>query len=280
MGRMPVSLIRAAADRAQQLLGRSRLMVRFAVLVRNQARCVIKYHLAEGPNVADTGEGWLRDAVAKQGANFIDVGANVGDWLAGIAAVKDGAPFQAIAFEPSHSALERLRLRFNRDARIALVEAAAGDEPGELTFVEENDAGKGSTLVPGLGRINGARRTVRVTTVDAELARAGWKTVDFLKIDAEGFDARVIRGSLGALRDQRVGVVQFEYNRAWQMAGETLRGCYRMLEDCGYQVFLLKRDGLFELNYALYEEYYEYSNFAAFSPEVLPKFASFVRGTI
>ncbi len=255
-------------------------MVRLAILVRNQARCVIKYHLAEGPNVADTGEGWLRDAVASHGTHFIDVGANVGDWLAGVVALKNGAPFQAVAFEPSHSALQRLRARFKADARIALIEAAAGDAPGELIFVEERDAGKGSTLVPGLGRIKGVQRSVRVTTVDAELARLGWANADFLKIDAEGYDARVIRGALDALQDRRIGVVQFEYNRAWQMAGETLRGCYRMLEAAGYRVFLLKREGLYDLNYALYEEYYEYSNFAAFSPEALPKFESFVRGTI
>ena len=278
MNRMS-SWMHALADRAQQTLAKSPFAVRLAVLVRNQARCVIKYHLAEGPNVRDTGEMWLQRKAA-DGNTFVDVGANVGDWLSGIVAHKAGAPFRALAFEPSSSALDRLRARFANDARVEIVAAAAGDEPGMLSFVEEPNAGKGSTLVPGLGRIAGTTRTVPVTTIDEQLARAGWDRVDMLKIDAEGYDARVIRGASRALAEGRIRVLQFEYNRSWQLAGETLHGCYRTLEAFGYRVFLLKRDGLYVLNYALYEEYFEYSNFVAIAPAAFADFEAAVRGTI
>jgi len=60
--------------------------------------------------------------------------------------------------------------------------------------------------------------------------------------------------------------VQFEYNRGWQSAGDTLRGAMQLLEGAGYEVVLLKRDGLYTLNYHLYEEYFEYSNYVAILP--------------
>jgi FkbM family methyltransferase len=241
---------------------------------------VIKYHLAESPDVNETGEVWLREAVVPRARRYIDVGANVGDWLAGVVLRKGAEPFEAIAFEPSRSAADHLERRFGNDPRITIIRAAVGDVTENRSFVEEPDAGRGSSLVPGLGRLQGERRVVTVTTLDEEMRRAGWDEADVLKIDAEGFDARVLRGTLEMLRSRRIGIVQFEYNRAWQLAGETLYGIYTLLEGFGYRVFLLKRTGLYTLDYARYEEYFEYSNFVAIAPEWWPVVSSFFRGTI
>ncbi len=276
---MKVGMIYRVADRLQRLIARSPRLVRLAVLVRNQARCVIKYHLAESPDVAETGEGWVRALVATEAARLVDVGANVGDWLAGALAQARGE-IAAIACEPSSSALLSLRARFASDPRVTIVEAALGDRRTTMAFVEERDAGRGSTLVPGLGHIEGTTRTVEVLTLDEVVARTGWDGADMVKIDAEGFDARVIRGPAALLRAQRIGVVQFEYNRSWQLAAETLFGMYRFLEEAGYRVFLLKRDGLYELDYARYEEYFEYSNFLAISPQWYARFEPHLRGRI
>ncbi len=272
--------LRGVADRLQRVAGRSALLVRLAVLVRNQARCVIKYHLAESPDVNETGEVWLREAVAATATRFVDVGANVGDWTAGIARLKGDQAFEAIALEPSQSALAVLRERFGGERRIRVIDAAAGDAPGMMSFHEEDDAGRGSTLVPGFGATGGTTRSVVVTTIDRVLAEQGWEKVDMLKIDAEGFDARVVRGARGVLDRAAAGVVQFEYNRAWQLAGETLYGTMRFFEERGYRVYLLKREGLFVLDYERYEEYYEYSNFVALSDVWSARLASRLCGTI
>lgn len=268
------------ADRVQRVAARSRLVVRFAILIRNQARCVIKYHLAESPDVNETGEVWLREAVASASTRFVDVGANVGDWIGGIATLKGESRFEALVFEPSENAAARLKARFVNDPRMSVIEAAAGDSEGTLSFLEEPDAGRGSTLVPGLGNLRGAARDVRVRTLDSALDERGWDTVDVVKIDAEGYDARVIRGASRLLERGGAGVVQFEYNRAWQLAGDTLFGTLTFLEKRGYATYLLKRDGLYVLDYARYEEYFEYSNFVALNPEWARRLAGKMRGTI
>ena len=274
------NLARALADRAQRMLARSSLAVRLAVLLRNQCRCVIKYHLAESPDVNETGEVWLRHAVAARCSMFVDVGANVGDWLAQVALEKGAQPFRAIAFEPSASAFERLSARFASDSRVTLKPCAVGDAPGELEFFEERAAGKGSSLVAGFSSVETFKRSVGVVRLDDEIATAGWDRIDFLKIDAEGYDLRVLTGAQGLLRQKRVGIVQFEYNRSWQLAGDTLFSAMKLLNECGYEVFVLKRDGLYTLNYALYEEYFEYSNFVALAPPFLGLKAEHFRGTI
>lgn len=274
------SLARALADRAQRAAARSPILVRLAVLLRNQCRCVIKYRLAESPDVNETGEVWLRHAVAERCTAFVDVGANVGDWLEQIALEKGTQPFRALAFEPSSSAFERLAARFSSDTRITLRPCAVGDAAGELEFSEEPAAGKGSSLVGGFSATQTLKRSVSVVRLDDEIAAAGWDRVDFLKIDAEGYDMRVLTGARGLLEQQRIGIVQFEYNRAWQLAGDTLFSAIRLLNASGYEVFVLKRDGLYTLNYALYEEYFEYSNFVALSAPFMDLKAAHFRGII
>jgi len=274
------SLIGRALDGLQRLAARSSVLVRLAVLIRNQARCVIKYHLAESPDVAFTGEVWLRERIAPSAMFIVDVGANVGEWLDGMRALKGPELFSALAFEPSASAAARLRARFAGDERVRITEAAVGDESGTLSFFEEDDAGKGSSLVPDFMRSAGTTRSVSVTTLDAAVTSAGWERIDFLKIDAEGYDLRVLRGAASLLAHRQIAVLQFEYNRPWQLAGETLRGAYLLLESHGYEVYLLKRDGLYRLNYLLYEEYFEYSNFVAVAPDSASMLADRIRGTI
>jgi len=269
-----------ALDRLQRLAAKSRLAVRLAVAVRNQCRCVIKYHLAESPDALDTGERWLVQRVARYGDRYVDVGANVGDWLGMVRESSTGRSFAALAFEPSSSAFAELKRRFGGDPNIELFDEALGSVPGSLAFFEEPNAGRGSTLVADFMRTSGATRTVNVGTLDAALRGAGWDRVDLLKIDAEGYDLQVIRGANAAIVSRSIGVIQFEYNRAWQLAGDTLRAAYRLLESNGYRVFVLKRDGLYTLDYLRYEEYFEYTNFVAIAPEQLGRFEDRLRGVI
>lgn len=266
-------------DGFQRMAAKSPALVRLAVLIRNQCRCVIKYHLAESPDTLQTGEAWLGSATARIGAYFIDVGANVGDWSSNVLS-EAGPDVRLTAYEPSRSALAKLRERFESEARVTVVGSALADVSGTATFFEEAEAGKGSSFVPGFTKIQGHDETVEVRTLDAELDRLGWPQVDFLKIDAEGYDFRVLSGAAQALERHAIKMLQFEYNRSWQLAGDTLHRAITFLERFGYAVFLLKRDGLYTLNYKLYEEYFEYSNFVAISPEMTPFMQQYFRGTI
>ncbi|MGC2129702.1 MAG: FkbM family methyltransferase, partial [Candidatus Aquilonibacter sp.] len=228
----------------------------------------------------DTGERWLVQRVASYGGRFVDVGANVGDWLGMVRASLTGRPFAALAFEPSVSAFEELQRRYGADSGIVLSNIALGSEAGSLAFIEEPDAGRGSTLVAEFMRTRGTTRTVTVATLDAALRDAGWSHVDLLKIDAEGYDLQVMRGARESIASRSIGVIQFEYNRAWQLAGDTLRAAYMLLESSGYRVFVLKRDGLYTLDYLRYEEYFEYTNFVAIAPQQIGAFEDRQRGVI
>ncbi len=253
-------------------------MVRAAVYVRNQANCVIKYRFAAGPEFERSGEAWLLREIAPAARTLVDAGANVGDWTA--AALQYGHEPRVIAFEPSRSAVERLRDRFHDHPNVTICEGALGDGPGTAMFAEEHDAGTHSSLVTSFASAASKTRPVEVTTLDAELERLGIAHVDMLKVDCEGYDLHVLRGARRLLEDRRADVVQFEYNRPWAKAGSTLAAAYAVLENFGYRVFLLREDGLYDFDYGRYGEFFEYSNFAGLSAKGLRLLGHRIRGPV
>jgi hypothetical protein len=130
----------------------------------------------------------------------------------------------------------------------------------------EPEAGETSSLVPGFSRPTATAIKVPVTTIDHEIGKRGLGLVDFIKVDAEGFDLKVLKGAARMLRQKQIGVVQFEYNAPWAEAGSTLAEARRYLEGMGYELFLLKGDGLYSPQFQRYGEYFGYSNYVAVSP--------------
>jgi len=243
------------------MLASSTAGLHFVTKLRNQ--CELTIGRAHGWGVSDDPEfngeaSWMR-AVADQLQYVVDVGANRGEWTELL--VQQKKIKGALLIEPSQSALGLLRSRLSSHPEVEVIEAAAGNAPGYFSFYEEDGAGKTSSLVAGFSH-DGRARQVQVTTVDAEIEKRGWPSIDFLKIDAEGFDFRVLEGTRRLLADGKVSYGQFEYNTPWRLAGATLTFAIQWLQDLGYKCFLLKADGLHTPDVALYREYYLYSNYA------------------
>ena len=68
-----------------------------------------------------------------------------------------------------------------------------------------------------------------VVTLDAEMGAQGVTRVDMLKIAPEGYDLRVLTGAKGLLEAGRVGMVPFEYDAFWAVAGSTRNAAFQLL---------------------------------------------------
>lgn len=271
--------MRALVHKLQRVLGASTFATNLAVLVRNQARAVIRYHLGEDANYLLNGESWLAETIAPHCHTFVDIGANCGDWTA---AVLRGAPSdcRGLLIDPARPAHQILLDRFKEHANLEILRAAASDRAGEAEFYEEPGAGETSSLVGSFCAKDAQRTTVPVTTLDDELQKRGWTHCDVLKIDAEGYDLHVLQGATRLLAGQHIGILQFEYNVPWAAAGSTLAAAFSLLEGYGYRVFLLRSTGLHPFDYPRYGEYFTYSNFVAVSPASMPHLAGHIRGSI
>jgi FkbM family methyltransferase len=247
-------------------LGKSIFVAQLAILVRNQCKQIIRYCLNEGIEQGSNGEEWLAKTIAPSTAVVIDVGANLGNWAKMYIEYMQ-AVNKVLLFEPSNNAASKLRDLFDCDIHVDVVQAAVSDCVTEMTFFEEPDAGETSSLIGSFSNDKAVSSIVKVTTIDEEMRTRGIEKVDFLKIDAEGYDLHVLRGAKKSISEHRIDAIQFEYNAPWQLVGSSLVDAYELLNSSGYKVFLLKESGLFDIGTSGIEDYFFYSNFVAITPK-------------
>lgn len=246
-------------DRIHRILSKNNLLIKVAVKLRNQCNILIGLNLAPDHVFEKTGEYDFLKIHAGKIKVFMDIGANLGEWTGAILNLNPKAE-KGFLFEPNPYCVDKLTGKFSRDERIQLIAAACSDHTGISDFYAEDSGGETSSL--GIAGTYGARKIqVSVTTVDLVMEQYQLTHIDFLKVDVEGFDLHVLRGAEKTLKEQRVDIIQFEYNTAWRDNGSTLTYAFNFLNKNGYETYCLTPKGLknFDVNY--YREFFNYSNF-------------------
>lgn len=139
-------------------------------------------------------------------ATMIDVGANVGDTVA-VARSVAGLPI--VCFEGDPAVFPFLERNIRQFPGVTAHRVFLGERT-ETIAVELEKAGWNATIVP---RANGEGSHLKLTALDDFLSSheiPGRPKI--LKVDAEGFDTRILRGAARLLAERKP-VVLFEYNR-------------------------------------------------------------------
>jgi FkbM family methyltransferase len=162
----------------------------------------------------------------------IDVGANVGYHTLRMAR-QVGPGGQVIAIEPAPKAGARLRrnLALNDWTNVAIVVAALGDhdiESAELRL-------QSSYPLSGRGAAEAVR--VRVARLDSLVLEHQLRRVDFIKIDVDGQEAKVLRGSVETLTRFRPPVFFELTPTVVEASGEPIEELFRGLLDLGYTIW-------------------------------------------
>ena len=124
-----------------------------------------------------------------------------------------------LSFEPAHSKAQRIRALLAKDRRgrqVTFYEAAVGAHAGNASFYttggETDSLADDAVGAPPAWAKNATRatqkQTVRVVSLDEVVG--GGRSVAFLKVDAQGHDAAVLRGAARLLVQRRALVVLFE----------------------------------------------------------------------
>src|SRR5712691_10762183 len=126
--------------------------------------------------------------VLRQGMTAIDIGANVGIYSLTMARLV--APGKVFAYEPAsepRAFLERSReLNQASNLEISAFALSDGRRQGHLAFAASSEMNALGDSGPG--------ERVEITSLDLEEAERGWPAPDFVKIDAEGEEERVLAG--------------------------------------------------------------------------------------
>jgi FkbM family methyltransferase len=162
------------------------------VVVPDSLDLITPYILCEQQDWFEDEIGFLR-RIVRAGQKVVDIGANYGVYTLSMARTV-GTEGAVWAFEPASCTADFLRqgIAANGFSQVNLECSALSDEVGSARLATGEHA-ELNALERGASS-EGAGETVRVVTLDEAMTRHGWIDIDFLKIDAEGEEHRIIAG--------------------------------------------------------------------------------------
>ncbi|MGO4526317.1 FkbM family methyltransferase [Microvirga sp. 2MCAF35] len=166
---------------------------------------------------------------------IFDVGANIGQSARRCA--KSFPDARIYAFEPDRDNFARLSRLARRIRKLTCYRVALSAEPGTLQIVRDaSDPTRHRVGTESAGEIE----RIPAITVDSFCAEHGIGRIDYLKIDTEGHDLEVLKGTREMLASHRVAIVEVECgmnpDNTYHVPFEALKSC---LEGHGYRLFRL-----------------------------------------
>jgi FkbM family methyltransferase len=201
-----------------------------------------------------SGEGFLIQSVlprilAKEGQVLFDVGANVGNYSKVLYSIFPDA--QILAFEPMPSTFKALRESL-ANTKVNCQSLALSEAEGTATIYDydQTDGSEHASLFLGvfeeLHKAKNTRKTqVSLSTLDFFCRDHGIQRIDFLKIDTEGNELKVLQGAKSMLQSNSIHSIQFEFNEMNVVARVFLKDFYEILK--GFSFFRLLPGGLLPL---------------------------------
>jgi FkbM family methyltransferase len=176
-------------------------------------------------------------AIAARGARYLfDVGANVGDWSIAAATLVPGAQIHSFEIIPETADQFRDRVRSAGQSRITVNALGLSDHAGtiEVAYLPEFSQGSSAAVVQPYGTVEA--RQCEVQTGDHYCQEHDIEHIDFLKLDVEGLEEKVLDGFGSMLSHGSIDVVQFEYGFPNATLRFLLGDFYELFERHGYVV--------------------------------------------
>jgi FkbM family methyltransferase len=162
---------------------------------------------------------------------IIDVGANKGTWTRTALPFFPDADYTLV--EPQDHLKVHIQDLLDRGCKITWINAGVADQSGTLPFtISYRD--DSSTFVPTPVNAAAPRISVRVTTLNEIISTASAPGPEMVKIDAEGFDLKVLAGASDLLG--RTDVFFVEVTICCSGYENTIARVIHRMDEAGYKV--------------------------------------------
>lgn len=166
---------------------------------------------------------------------MIDVGAHWGSTMAPFAR----AGWDVFCFEPDSKNRKRLAYLFGKFKNVVIDQRAVSDQPEENAILYNSEESSGISGLSAFRESHRASEKVHVTTLRRffEEQGLGDRQVDFLKVDAEGFDLYVLKGFPWGRSHPRVILCEFGDWRTLPL-GYSFHDLAAFLQKQGYRLLV------------------------------------------
>lgn len=160
-------------------------------------------------------------ALVGPGMKLIDIGANFGVYALALGGCV-GEAGRVWAFEPTPRVAAALRRSCaeNGYAQVEVIEAAVAERSGRARLLDRGGAELQQIIFDDEATAGAGQ--VAVTCLDEWAGAAGWPPIDFIKIDAEGQEAGIVRGGQNFFATQSP-LVMAEYLNGEERNDEMIR---------------------------------------------------------
>jgi len=174
------------------------------------------------------------------GTVVFDIGANVGHFTVAFARAV-GETGRVYAFEPNPRMVARLssHIALNRLQNVTVVSMALGDQSAsmELSVPPGDDPGSGTLLADWRRDHQVETHRVPVERLDDYVRHNQIGRVDFIKLDVEGFEPRVLAGAEETIRRFRPRMLVEVFDLALRGGGSSADALLDLLQGLGYQLY-------------------------------------------
>jgi FkbM family methyltransferase len=239
----------------------------------NSARIYFKHHgIWQHNSLTASGEDLfisrvLKSSIPDRFPILFDVGANIGDYSATLLEHVPSA--RIFAFEPNPASFKTLSERFSKHASITALNVGLGRTSGDLNlydYTSDEGSAHATLHLDVMKSVHHctAPKCIRVTieTLEAICRANGIDRLNFLKIDTEGNEFSVLEGARNMIAQQKIDIIQFEFNEMNVISRVFLRDFYDLLPE--YSMFRLSEHGLIGLgDYNARHEIFAFQNIVA-----------------
>jgi FkbM family methyltransferase len=189
---------------------------------------------------------------------LFDVGAHIGEYTEEF--LKRFPNGRSFAFEPSPVHLTILRGQLSASPRVRIFPVGLGFEVSSKTLYKDKD-------VSGLASLTRRRlahmkiemdcvESISIRTLDDVVIETGVTCIDLLKIDVEGHDLDVLKGSTNAMEKGLIKLVQFEFGGCNLDTRTTLQDFWYFFQQRGFAIGILQPSTRVH-PLKMYDEFYE-----------------------
>lgn len=163
--------------------------------------------------------------------NCIDIGANIGNYSKELL----NNNCKVIAFEPLSRCNENLSIIKNENKdNFSFYELALSNKNGFDYINFDDEKGELSSLeisINELDFINNEKRIkVKLGKLDNYIDDKKFQNIDFIKIDTEGHEIKVLKGGINFIRKNKIKVLQVEFNIYHLFNGQTTIELSKLLD--------------------------------------------------
>ena len=181
----------------------------------------------------ETGEKFFINLIKEEINLSLDIGANVGDYTK---MLLSDTKSKVVSFEPLPKAFEELeKIKSNFQNRLEIHNVAIGIKNEFLDLSYGTEKSEKASLMSNLEKLsfikdqNNKKISVQVRQLDYFENYFKDKVIDFIKIDTEGFEYEVLKGSKNILNTHKPKFIQIEFNWHQLIKNQTLYNLSKLI---------------------------------------------------